>query len=59
MALDPICNMEVDPDTAEWSSDYMGKRYYFCAPGCKRMFDQDPSMYVGGGQCGCSSCGGH
>jgi len=59
MAIDPICNMDVDPDTAEWSSEYMGKRYYFCAPGCKRMFDQDPARYVGGGQCGCSSCGGH
>jgi len=62
MALDPICNMEVDPATAQWSSEYMGKKYYFCAPGCKRMFDQDPARYSGGGgqsHGGCSCCGGH
>jgi len=42
MAIDPICKMEVDEKTAKWSSVYEGKKYYFCAPGCKKMFDRDP-----------------
>ncbi len=44
-AIDPICKMEVDIETAELYSDYEGKRYYFCAPYCKKTFDQDPEQY--------------
>ena len=46
MALDLVCNMEVDPNTAAAKSEYMGKNYYFCAPGCKVAFDKDPEKYV-------------
>ena len=45
MAKDPICQMDVDEKTAKWMSEYKGKKYYFCAPGCKRMFDKDPAKY--------------
>ncbi len=45
MALDPICDMEVDPNTAKWVSEYKGKKVYFCAPGCKKAFDNDPEKY--------------
>ena len=48
MALDPVCKMEVDEATAEWTSEYKGKTYYFCAPGCKASFDKDPEKYLGG-----------
>jgi len=47
MAKDPICDMEVDESTAKWSSDYQGKKVYFCAPGCKRAFDANPEKYEG------------
>jgi len=46
MAKDLICDMEVDEKSAKWTSDHKGKKYYFCAPGCKKKFDQDPSKYV-------------
>ena len=46
MEIDPICGMEVDPETAKYTSTYEGKTYYFCAPGCKRSFDKDPKGYV-------------
>lgn len=36
MAIDPICKMDVDEKTAKWVSEYKGKKYYFCAPGCKK-----------------------
>jgi YHS domain-containing protein len=43
VAVDPICKMTVDERTAKWRSEYGGKTYYFCAPGCKRKFDADPA----------------
>ena len=47
MAKDLICDMDVDENTAQWRSKYMGKTYYFCAPGCKKTFDGNPEKYVG------------
>ncbi len=46
MAVDPICLMEVDEKSTKWRSEYKGKTYYFCAPGCKKKFDADPEKYV-------------
>lgn len=46
MAIDPVCKMEVDEATAQWTSEYQGKTYYFCAPGCKSSFDADPEKYL-------------
>jgi len=48
MAIDPVCQMEVDEETAQWTSEYEGQTYYFCAPGCKRSFDKDPEKYLSG-----------
>jgi len=28
------------------TSDYQGKKYYFCAVGCKKAFDQNPEKYL-------------
>lgn len=47
MAIDPICKMTVDENTAKWTSEYEGKTYYFCASGCKRAFDGNPEKYMG------------
>ncbi len=49
MATDPICGMQVDEQRATTkglTSEYAGKTYYFCAPGCKKQFDQDPERYA-------------
>ena len=46
MARDPICGMEVDPESAAATAEYKGKRYYFCAVGCKKRFEMDPEKYV-------------
>lgn len=48
MAIDPVCNMEVEEATAQWTSEYQGQTYYFCAPGCKSAFDEDPEKYLSG-----------
>jgi YHS domain-containing protein len=47
MAKDPVCGMDVDEKNAPAQSEYKGKTYYFCAPGCKREFDKDPEKFVG------------
>jgi Cu+-exporting ATPase len=47
MAIDPVCKMQVDEKKAAATSEYKGKKYYFCAMGCKKAFDQDPEKYVG------------
>ena len=46
MEIDPVCGMEVNPSEAAGTSEYNGKTYYFCAPGCKRSFDKDPEKYI-------------
>lgn len=49
MAIDPICKMEVEEKTAQYKSEYNGKTYFFCAPGCKKAFDENPDKYVNTG----------
>ncbi len=46
VAKDSVCNMECDEKTAPAKSEYKGKTYYFCAPGCKKAFDADPEKYL-------------
>lgn len=46
MAKDVVCGMEVNEKTAPARSEYKGKTYYFCAPGCKKAFDADPEKYL-------------
>jgi len=46
VAIDPICKMEVDEKTAKFKSEYKEKTYYFCAPGCKKEFDDNPEKYI-------------
>ncbi|MFC1989848.1 heavy metal translocating P-type ATPase [Chloroflexota bacterium] len=48
MAIDPVCKMEVEESQAAATSEYKGKKYYFCAAGCKKAFDQNPEKYLAG-----------
>ncbi len=48
MAKDLVCGMEVDEKAAAATSEYEGKTYYFCAPGCKKAFDENPAKYIMG-----------
>ena len=52
MAIDPVCGMEVDEQSAAAQSEYKGTTYYFCAPGCKLSFDRDPEKYLTQNQAG-------
>jgi YHS domain-containing protein len=46
MERDPVCGMNVDPNTAAAKVEYAGKTYYFCAPGCAKRFQQAPEEYL-------------
>jgi len=46
MFKDPVCGMDVDPQTAAGKSEYKGQAYYFCSPGCKASFDKNPEKYL-------------
>jgi len=43
---DPVCGMQVDPDTAAGSVTHEGTRYYFCASSCEKKFRADPNRYL-------------
>jgi len=44
---DPVCGMDVTPESAAGKSEYNGQTYYFCSLGCKKSFDKDPEKYLG------------
>ncbi len=49
MAKDLVCGMQVDEQEATargLTTDFQGQTYYFCAPGRKRQFDQNPQQFV-------------
>ena len=46
MATDPVCKMEVDPETAAAKLEHGGTTYYFCSDGCRQAFEADPQKYL-------------
>lgn len=46
MAIDPVCEMTVEPDQAAARVEYQGVAYYFCSDGCHKMFTTDPRNYA-------------
>lgn len=48
IAKDPVCGMDVEESKAAATSEYKGKKYFFCAIGCKKAFDKDPEKYLRG-----------
>lgn len=46
MQTDPVCGMQVDEQKAAGQSEHQGQTYYFCSPGCKRKFDENPAEYA-------------
>jgi YHS domain-containing protein len=57
MVKDLVCGMDVEEKTAKYKTIYKGETYYFCAPGCKKVFEDNPEKYVGGSPGGHSSHG--
>ncbi len=43
---DPVCGMEVEPETAFAKREHMGQTFYFCSQSCVDQFDKDPHRYM-------------
>jgi Cu+-exporting ATPase len=46
-AIDPVCGMTVNPETAAASYEYGGRKYFFCCQHCAAKFQADPAKYLG------------
>ncbi|MHB8136391.1 MAG: cation transporter, partial [Anaerolineaceae bacterium] len=46
MIKDPVCGMEIDPNSAFTSREHMGHKYFFCSEDCVNKFDKNPHQYV-------------
>ena len=46
LVKDPVCGMDVHPETAKRRLDHSGKTYYFCSPGCLEKFSAHPEEYL-------------
>ncbi|HEY6763664.1 MAG TPA: YHS domain-containing protein [Candidatus Sulfotelmatobacter sp.] len=48
MAIDPVCEMEVNEDSAKAKAQtqFAGKKYYFCSEDCRTKFEDSPEDYV-------------
>jgi len=47
--IDPVCHMNVMPETAAGKYDYKGKTYYFCNPRCLERFRANPEQFLNPG----------
>ncbi len=45
-AIDPVCGMKVNTVTAEFTTIYKNKKYYFCNKGCLDTFEKEPEKFV-------------
>lgn len=46
-AIDPVCGMTVEIAGARYTHEHAGEVYYFCCPGCRKSFADDPAMFLG------------
>ena len=44
--IDPVCQMQVMPETAAAQYEYKGKKYYFCNPRCRDRFKANPEQFL-------------
>jgi Cu+-exporting ATPase len=45
---DPICGMEINPQTAFATREHMGQTFYFCSKNCVDQFDANPHRFMAG-----------
>lgn len=45
MAKDPVCGMDISPDSAAAQEEHDGTTFYFCSDGCHQAFLNDPHHF--------------
>ncbi len=43
---DPVCGMNIEPQSAFAKREHMGQTFYFCSQSCVDQFDKDPHRYM-------------
>ena len=43
---DPVCGMDVNPQTSKHRTEHQGNGYHFCSAGCRTKFIADPQRYL-------------
>lgn len=43
---DPVCGMNLDPETANHRGEYRGRSYFFCSAACEERFKANPHAYM-------------
>lgn len=43
---DPVCNMDVNPESAPFSLEHDGKRFFFCSRHCLDKFRENPDTFL-------------
>jgi YHS domain-containing protein len=46
MVIDSVCGMQVDTDSAQWTTERDRETHYFCSKGCMLEFRDDPEKYL-------------
>jgi P-type Cu+ transporter len=46
LAKDPVCGMNVNPETARYKAPHHGKEYFFCSAGCLARFQANPETIL-------------
>src|SRR6266481_2320050 len=44
--IDPVCGMQVEPNTAAEKYEYKGQTYFFCSQDCLAKFKEDPEKFL-------------
>jgi P-type Cu+ transporter len=46
LAIDPVCGMRVDRETAKHRFEYRGQEYLFCGARCRERFEAEPEKFL-------------
>lgn len=49
-AIDPVCGMTVNPESAAGSVEHQGTTYYFCSTHCVHKFQKAPGEFLDAGE---------
>ena len=43
---DPVCGMEIEPQSAFANRERLRQTFYFCSQSCVNQFDENPNRYL-------------
>ena len=45
-SLDPVCGMQVNPESTKFSLKFKKNTFYFCCSGCRSKFKKNPEKFI-------------